>query len=139
MANVSSTNPVTNATVTETVFQVTCGDRGNWVLPADEDWPTCQLLPNKHCSVEQDLNNTIPDGFKLKDSAVASVLNNQSLSFTCATDGHRAVVSSGSRVTRVAQFSLLCDDSGKFVETWPTACELYEDCVKASFPDPDKV
>ena len=136
MANVSTTDPLTNETVIEKVFQVTCGDKGFWVVPADEDWPTCQLLPNKHCSVKQDLNNTIPDGFKLKDSAVSSVLNTESLSFTCATDGHRAVLSSG---VRVAEFSLLCDDNGKFVETWPTSCEPYEDCVLASFPDPLKV
>ena len=26
-------------------FKVTCGSSGNWEAPYDEDWPTCELLP----------------------------------------------------------------------------------------------
>ena len=31
--------------------------------------------------------------------------------------------------SRVTEFSLACDDSGEFVETWPDTCEAYEGCV----------
>ena len=132
-ANVTETNPTTNITSTVRVFQVTCGEKGIWEAPNDDDWPVCQLLPNKHCSVEQDLNNTIKAGFKLKTASISSVMNNQSLMFVCEQAGFAAVWANGTRVT---EFPLVCDDNGEFVKTWPDNCTQYQDCVKASFPDP---
>ena len=55
------------------VFNVRCGAKGIWEAPYDEDWPSCELLPQHHCSVAQDLNNTIRQGFKLQAEAVTQV------------------------------------------------------------------
>ena len=105
-------------------FKVTCGSSGNWEAPYDEDWPTCELLPDKHCSVAQDLNNTIPEGFKLKNEAVTQVLNGETLMFVCSetSSPHAAVMTDGSRVT---EFGLTCSDSGEFDAVWPEKCEPF--------------
>lgn len=105
-------------------FKVTCGSSGNWEAPYDEDWPTCELLPDKHCSVAQDLNNTIPEGFKLKNEAVTQVLNGETLMFVCSetSSPHAAVMTDGSRVT---EFGLTCSDSGEFDAVWPVKCEPF--------------
>ena len=55
------------------MFNVRCGAKGIWEAPYDEDWPSCELLPQHHCSVAQDLNNTIRQGFKLQAEAVTQV------------------------------------------------------------------
>ena len=103
---------------------MTCGSSGNWEAPYDEDWPTCELLPDKHCSVAQDLNNTIPEGFKLKNEAVTQVLNGETLMFVCSetSSPHAAVLTDGSRVT---EFGLTCSDSGEFDAVWPVKCEPF--------------
>ena len=102
---------------------MTCGSSGNWEAPYDEDWPTCELLPDKHCSVVQDLNNTIPDGFKLKDAGVSQVLNGETLMFVCSSSADAAVLADGSRVT---EFGLTCSDTGEFDPVWPTKCEPFQ-------------
>ena len=108
---------------TRKIFRVTCGSSGNWEAPYDEDWPTCELLPDKHCSVVQDLNNTIPDGFKLKDAGVSQVLNGETLMFVCSSSADAAVMADGSRVT---EFGLTCSDTGEFDPVWPTKCEPFQ-------------
>ena len=131
---ISYKDPETNVTRVFKVFKVSCGEDGIWTLPNDEDWPTCEYLDSAECSVQQDLNNSLPAGFKLKDSAVSSVLNNQSLDFVCNETGHAAVLSSGIRVT---EFSVQCGTEGKFEsDQWPVRCEEFSNCVAASFPQP---
>ena len=62
-----------------------CGAKGIWEAPYDEDWPSCELLPQHHCSVAQDLNNTIRQGFKLQAEAVTQVQ-------TCAVELETKVI-----------------------------------------------
>ena len=114
-----------NTGSTRKIFKVTCGSSGNWEAPFDEDWPTCELLPDKHCSVAQDLNNTIPEGFKLKSEAVTEVLNGETLMFVCSETSapHAAVMADGSRVT---EFGLTCSDTGEFNPVWPEKCEPFQ-------------
>ena len=133
IGNITTTDSTTNETETTIVFKVRCGDKGIWEAPYDEDWPTCELLPSKHCSVEQDIvNATIPDGFALADASVTKVLNNETMSFKCSETGQAAVMADGSRVT---QFSFTCNVNGEFESvTWPDSCQVYEGCVTASFP-----
>ena len=131
---ISVKDPDTNVTREFKVFKVTCGEDGIWTQPNDEDWPTCQYLDSAECSVAQDLNNSLPAGFKLKDAAVSSVLINQSLDFVCNETGQAAVPRSGPRVT---EFSIQCGTEGKFnTSQWPERCEEFNNCVAASFPDP---
>ena len=110
--------------MTRKYFKVTCGSSGNWEAPYDEDWPTCELLPDKHCSVAQDLNNTIPEGFKLKNEAVTEVLNGETPMFVCSetSSAHAAVMADGSRAT---EFGLTCSDTGEFDAVWPEKCEPF--------------
>ena len=128
---ISTVDPVNNVTTEENVFKVTCGESGIWTQPNDEDWPTCEYLPSAICSVAQDLNNTIKEGFKLKDPSVTSVLNNESLAFVCNETGYAAVLISEARVL---EFSLQCSADGVFSSPWPVRCEEFNNCVASSFP-----
>ena len=133
LGNETSAVAGSNDTITETVFKVRCGDKGIWEAPYDEDWPTCEVLPQHQCSVAQDMDNgTIPAEFSPADASVTSVLNDQIMSFKCSNSSLAAVMSDGSRVT---EFSFNCSSTGEFVGVeWPDRCELYQDCVASSFP-----
>ena len=96
------------------VYEVKCGEGGNWLAPNETDWPLCQYKDEYSCDPVEEIDKS--------DKYLASGLKPQSTSFVYKGDQATFVCNQTGFVTDEGEsIKVDCDDNGDFVQNidWP--------------------
>ena len=96
------------------VYEVKCGEGGNWLAPNETDWPLCQYKDEYSCDPVEEIDKSA--GY------LASGLKPQSTSFVYKGDQATFVCNQTGFVTDEGEsIKVDCDDNGDFVQNinWP--------------------
>ena len=97
------------------VFEVLCGQGGEWIVPEESDWPLCNYKDEFSCDPVEEIEKT--DGY------LASAMKPQSTSFVYKGDFARFICNQTGYTTDMGDsIDVDCDDNGNFIQasiTWP--------------------